>query len=97
MPLRTALADLADRPRALLRYHLIDGWTIDRIGERYGVHRATAARWLADAREQVGKLIRKELARRLAIPKSDVDSLVTMLTSGIDVSLERLLAGPSGS
>ena len=89
--LRIAITGLDKRPRAVLRYHLVDGWTVDRIGERYGVHRSTAARWVADARAEVGAAIRDELIKRLQITLSQVDSLVVMLTSGIDVSLERLL------
>lgn len=89
--MRAALAALPDQPRALLRYSLIDGWTVDRIGALYGVHRATAARRLAAAREELGARIRAELAARLAIPLGDVDSIVRLVQSRIEVSLERLL------
>lgn len=89
--LRAAITTLTPRSRAVLRYHLVDGWSIDRIGERYGVHRSSAARWIADARVEVGNAVRDGLAERLAITRSQVDSLVVMLTSGVDVSLEQLL------
>jgi RNA polymerase sigma-70 factor (ECF subfamily) len=88
---RAALAALSERGRAVLRYNLIDGWSIDQLGERYGVHRATAARWLAAAREELGARIRSDLAQRLAITESQVDSIVALVTSRIEVSLERLL------
>jgi len=90
--LRNAIAALSDRQRAVLRFHLIEGWSIDQLGERYGVHRATAARWLTGAREELGARIRGELAERLAIPESQVDSIVALVTSRIEVSVERLLA-----
>lgn len=90
--LRNAIAALSDRHRAVLRFHLIEGWSIDQLGERYGVHRATAARWLTGAREDLGARIRGELAERLAIPESQVDSIVALVTSRIEVSVERLLA-----
>ncbi len=89
---RTALAALSERARAVLRYSLLDGWTIDTIGERYGVHRATASRWITGAREELGRGIRAELARRLAIDESQVDSIVALVTSRIEVSLDKLLA-----
>jgi len=89
--MRAALVALAEQPRALLRYSLIDGWSIDKIGTLYGVHRATAARWLTAARDELGAGIRAELARRLAIPVDDVDSIVRLVQSKIDVSMERLL------
>lgn len=92
--LRTSLVALDDRGRALLRYYLIDGWNIERIGEVYGVHRATVARWLVTAREAIGDRIRAELATRLALPLDEVSSIVRLVQSRIEVSFERLLAGP---
>jgi RNA polymerase sigma-70 factor (ECF subfamily) len=89
--LRAALATLADEPRALLRYSLVDGWSVDRIGAVYGIHRATAARRVAAARELLAAAIRAELAARLSITIAEVDSIVGMVQSRIDVSLERLL------
>lgn len=91
LALRNGIAALSDRHRAVLRFHLIEGWSIDQLGERYGVHRATAARWLTAAREDLGARIRGELAAQLAIPESQVDSIVALVTSRIEVSVERLL------
>jgi RNA polymerase sigma-70 factor (ECF subfamily) len=89
--MRAALATLADQPRALLRYSLVDGWTVDRIGALYGIHRATAARRVAAAREELGAAIRVGLAARLAISVDEVDSIVRLVQSRIEISLERLL------
>lgn len=93
--LRTALASLAERPRALLRYHLVRGWSIDQLGELYGVHRATAARWVAAAREELGDAVRQEVARRLSIQLDEVASIVRLVQTQIDVSLSRLFATPA--
>lgn len=87
-----ALTELETRQRAVLRFHLLDGWTIDDVGARYGVHRATAARWLADARARLGQGIRARLSRELALGESQIDSIVALVTSRIEVSLDRLLA-----
>jgi RNA polymerase sigma-70 factor (ECF subfamily) len=89
--MRVALAALPEPLRALLRYSVVDGWTVDRIGALYGIHRATAARRVAAAREELGALIRAELAARLAISVDEVDSIVRLVQSRIDVSFERLL------
>jgi RNA polymerase sigma-70 factor (ECF subfamily) len=89
--LRAALAGLDARSRALLRYQLIDGWSIDQVGKLYGVHRATAARWLTEAREVLGTAIRTELAARLQISPAEVDSIVRLVQSRVDMSLDRLL------
>jgi RNA polymerase sigma-70 factor (ECF subfamily) len=90
--MRIALAKQSAESRALLRYSLIDGWSIDRIAKLYGIHRATAARRVAAAREELGDQIRIELAGRLAIPVEEVDSVVRLVQSRIDLSLSRLLA-----
>jgi RNA polymerase sigma-70 factor, ECF subfamily len=89
--LRAALEALDERQRAVLRYSLIDGWSIDRIGELYGVHRATASRWLNAARDALGDHLRLEASARMAIPIDEVDSIVQLVHSQIDVSLERIL------
>lgn len=89
--MRAALGKLSDRSRALLRYQVVDGWNVDRVGALYGVHRATAARWVATAREELGTLIRTEVAAQLAIDVDEVDSIVRMVQSRLDVSLERLI------
>lgn len=90
--LRTAIAGLSDRHRAVLRYHLLDGWSIDQLGQQYGVHRSTASRWLTDARESLGDRVRSALAEQLQISESQVDSIVALVTSRIELSLDRLLA-----
>lgn len=94
---RAALGALSSRSRAVLRYHLLDGWSIDQIGERYGVHRSSAARWVSSAHQELGAGIRANLATRLNIPESQVDSIVALVTSRVEASIERLLGPPSDS
>lgn len=89
--LRTALAALPDRDRALLRYSLVDAWSVAQIGELYGVHKATAARWVAAARDALGDRLRSEVAAQVGITPGEVDSLIALVRSRIDVSLERIL------
>jgi RNA polymerase sigma-70 factor (ECF subfamily) len=57
-----ALAGLPLRDRKLLFRHYYEGLSLDDIGRRHRVHRATAARWLADARENVLRSMRRELS-----------------------------------
>jgi RNA polymerase sigma-70 factor (ECF subfamily) len=90
--IRAALAGLSDKPRALLRYSVVDGWSVDRIGALYGIHRATAARHVAAARDELAAAIRAELAARLDVTLPEADSIVRLVQSRLDVSLERLLA-----
>lgn len=76
----TAIASLPARDRAALRLRFIDGLNIDQIGTLYDVHRATVARWIASAREQIRVGTLKELGDKLDLTDSDVKSLVDVLS-----------------
>jgi len=89
--LRAAIEALDERSRALLRYAMVLGWTVDRIGKLYDVHGSTASRWLAAAREALADRVREQVAQRLAITVDEVDSIVQLVQSQIDVSLARIL------
>ncbi len=91
--LDAAAQALTTRERNLLRYVVLDGLTIDQIAAIYGVHRATAARRLADARASLGAQVRAILRRRLATNDADLDEMLALLESQVDLSLERVL-GP---
>jgi len=89
---RVAMAEAPAKERALLRYHVVDGLNIDEIGRLYDVHRATVARWLEKARAGILARTRDELTRRLGISPDEVDSIIRLVRSRLDVSMERVLA-----
>lgn len=86
-----AAARLAPEERAVLRAHAVDGLTIDEIGALFQVHRATAARWVQHARTVLLDGLRDALAQRLGIEHDACQSLVALVRSRIDLSLERVL------
>jgi RNA polymerase sigma-70 factor, ECF subfamily len=86
-----AVGGLSPRERNLLRQHYIDELTIEAVGRLYQVHRATAARWLADVRESVLRGVKEALRRRGALTDSELESLLRMARSGLDFSIARLL------
>jgi RNA polymerase sigma-70 factor (ECF subfamily) len=88
---RIALARLPAKERMLLRLNLVDGMSIDKLGVAYRVGRATAARWLANARRALLEQARAELHTNLGISSSELDSLANDIRSRIDVSVLRLL------
>ncbi|MFN0251575.1 MAG: sigma-70 family RNA polymerase sigma factor [Kofleriaceae bacterium] len=90
--LKDAVQTLDDRERALLRYAFVECLTVEEIGTMYGVHRSTASRWVVAAREHLGEAIRSAIAARLKIHIDEVDSIVRLVQSRIDVSLDRALA-----
>ena len=86
-----AVRGLEARERTLLRLSVCDGLGVEVIGKRFGVHHATAARWLIRAREALLDGTRSCLAARLDLPTQDVDSVIRLVRSRVEVSIERLL------
>jgi RNA polymerase sigma-70 factor (ECF subfamily) len=89
-----AVAALAPRARNFLRHAHVDQLTLDQIAALYGVHRATVARTLGAAREELVKSTRQELGQLLGLPDDDLDSMVRGADSRIELSLSRVLAAP---
>ena len=87
-----ALATLDVRERNLLRHHFVDALTVEAIGTLYGVHKTTAFRWLEAARVALSKRTRSGFQQRVKAMPIELDSILTMLQSHIDLSLSRVLA-----
>jgi RNA polymerase sigma-70 factor (ECF subfamily) len=83
---------LAPSDRHVLRQHLIVGLTIDQLAVALGVHRATAARRIQRAREQLVAYVREELATQLAVDPERTQEVLAAALSRIDVSIGKLLA-----
>jgi RNA polymerase sigma-70 factor (ECF subfamily) len=89
--LAESVAALPVRDRNLLRHGFTDGLSIDQIGALYGVHRATAARWMQGARQRLLGGLRRALMSRLGVDRVELDSIVRLIESRIDVSLRQYL------
>lgn len=90
--LTATLASLPARERRLLRHSLVDGLSIDEVGALFQVHRATAARWLERARELLSAQLRENLELRLKVDPAELEEVLQLVRSRIDVSVRRLLA-----
>jgi RNA polymerase sigma-70 factor (ECF subfamily) len=86
-----ALRSLPARDQTLLRQHVIDGLSIDEIGALYGVHRATAARQLERARQAVLAGTRQRLASVLQVRTGELDSILRLIRSRVEVTLRWLV------
>jgi RNA polymerase sigma-70 factor (ECF subfamily) len=86
-----AVEALPARERLVLRQHVLDGLGIDRLAALHGVHRATAARWVQAAREEVLAGTQRELARRLRLSKAELISVIRLIQTQLDVSLPEAL------
>jgi RNA polymerase sigma-70 factor (ECF subfamily) len=88
---RSSFAALAPRERNLLRYQVLDRLGIDRIAALHGVHRATAARWIAHARKALIEGVRCRLQDRLGVDRKELDSTLRQLASRIELSQRWML------
>jgi RNA polymerase sigma-70 factor (ECF subfamily) len=86
-----ALKDLDSGDRRLLRYSVVERLTIDDVSALSGVHRATAARRIAAARQRLLDSARQYMKDRLRVDSAELQSILRLCESELDVSVERLL------
>jgi RNA polymerase sigma-70 factor, ECF subfamily len=86
-----AAGALRPEARNVLRAHFVHGLNIDEIAAAHGVHRATAARRLAKAREDLLRDTRRILLARLSLSRDELASVMRLIESKLHVSVERLL------
>jgi len=89
--LRDAVGELEPRLKSTLKMSFVDGLSIDEIGAVYVVHRATAARWIQKACDEVFARTRELLVERLELSNTELDRMNAMVRSQLDVSLSQLL------
>lgn len=87
-----ALMALDVAERNLLRLHHVEGLNVDELAPIFQIHRATAARRLVKAREEISERTRSLLVSRLRLSESECSSIMGMILSQLDVSLVRVLS-----
>lgn len=95
---RLALGSLDAGERNLLRFYLVDGLNIARIGEIFGKSRATIGRMVVECRERLLEETRRHFGALTRASEGDVVSLIKLLQSQLDVSIRGFLRreGPPG-
>jgi RNA polymerase sigma-70 factor (ECF subfamily) len=81
-----ALQLLSTRERNLLGHHYVDRLSIDEISTIYSIHRATAARRLARARQALLKHTRKTLMQQIKVDRAEFDSIIRLIESQLPVT-----------
>lgn len=94
--MRDAAAKLEPADRHLLHQHYVSGLSIDQLGAALGLHRATAARRVVRARETLVTETRALLTARLQLSNDELDEVIGMVMSRLDVSIPGLFA-PRGA
>ncbi len=89
--LEHALSGLSARQVTLLKLSYLEQLAPSAIGVMYGVSSRTVQRWLADLKDEVLRRVREGLKARLALSPSELDSLLRVMQSQLQVSLHRVL------
>jgi RNA polymerase sigma-70 factor, ECF subfamily len=92
--LRSAVQALDPAERMTLRLTLVSGLSMEEVGNMYGVNASTICRRLARTRDRLALELRRHLSADFGIQRVDVDSVVRLVESRLDVGLESLLAQP---
>lgn len=82
-----SIATLSMHDRLILKQYFIDGLTIDRLAALHKVHRATTARWVASIMETLLAKTKGALGVELGISPQEVESMLRLIRSSLDVSL----------
>jgi RNA polymerase sigma-70 factor (ECF subfamily) len=87
--MQSGLEALDARTRTVLRFHLIDGLSLDEIADYYQVHRVTVSRWMAAARTAIVERAREVAHSQFGLSETEFDAAYT--GSELGLSLERVL------
>ncbi len=93
LALRGLIDALPARDRNVLRLHLIEQVSIEKLAVMYGVHRVTLARWVWNAGEILLTGLRRHFRERFGIELGEFDSLARLVRSQLSVDLGQLLDG----
>jgi len=86
------LRRLPPRDRLLLSLYYAQQVPLKAIGRQFGVHEATASRWLERLRQDLRKRIEREMKRRHGLRASEVRSLWQWVSEETDFSLQEAVS-----
>ncbi len=89
--LRDAFASLAEEERNVLRLHFLDGLNLDAIARALRMSRATAGRRMISGRARVLEETLRLLGERLPASPAELQSLLEIVRSKLDLSLGALV------
>lgn len=89
-----ALAGLAPRTRSFLALYVLEGLTLEEIGQRAGTHKSTVSRALGAARVRVMAALRRRFRSGPGVELRSVLGLLGEASADLPWVLQELLAGP---
>lgn len=88
---RSALESLDARSRALLRHYYVDGLNLEALASRFRVHASTISRSLEKTRRDLMNATRAAFAEKLSMTQIELESVIRMIDSRLEISLAPLL------
>jgi RNA polymerase sigma-70 factor (ECF subfamily) len=90
---KKALNALTSQERNVLRLHFVDGLSMGQVGAAYQADKSTVSRWIAKSRRTLLEETRRELAERLHLDGRELDSIMRLVHSQLDLSISTVLRG----
>lgn len=90
---QAAFESLERRQRLVLRMAVVDGLSSQKIAAIFHTHRATVARWLQDAREQLRERTLSRVQSEAGLQGPELSSIARLVQRHTDFSVRRLLKG----
>jgi RNA polymerase sigma-70 factor, ECF subfamily len=87
---RSTVGQLAGRDRGLLRLRYLSELDLDQLSDRYSVHRATVARWLAHAKDQMRTGIQHEACAALGMSPNEFHRVFVQMQDQLELNLSTL-------
>ncbi len=89
--LQASVGLLEPRERAIMRALVVDGRSVTEVAQIYNVHRVTASRWVSKIRMTLLEKTRARLGEELNLGDSEVQSVIRLIESQMEMSLARVL------
>lgn len=86
-----ALASLPTNDGNILRLHFFERLSAEAMGAMFGVSARTVHRWITDIRGRIVAETRRLLNERFSISQTQMDSLVGLVGSQLEISVRRIL------
>jgi RNA polymerase sigma-70 factor (ECF subfamily) len=88
--LLVALSELSAKERTLLQLHLVAGLSTTRIAKMYRQHQSSVSRQLQKATATIFTLVKERLHLRLGVATAELESLLDLARSHIELTLSTL-------
>jgi RNA polymerase sigma-70 factor, ECF subfamily len=83
------LGALSDQERNVIRMYYLENMTAAGIARLYRVHERTVMRWIERVRAEMIEQTRRRLAERLGVTSNELESLMALVRSQVQLSIRR--------